>query len=96
MAKSRKPANDSSRAPVADRELRARVFTLVMDMEGPLDQLRAFIGALDLMGFGLRDVDKDISSSAIVVAEAAADELDVLRPIWRKLLTLTAQLRDQA
>lgn len=70
----------------AAEDLRRRIFSLACEMEEPLAQALAFAGALDLMGFGLRNIADDHGVSLLAIVEALTDELKAAKMVWQKLL----------
>ncbi len=71
---------------MAAEDLRRRIFALACEMEKPLAQSLAFAGALDLMGFGLRNISDDHSPAFLAITEAMTDELKSAKITWQKIL----------
>lgn len=66
--------------------LRRRFFVLASDLEEPLEQALAFARTLNLMGCGLHNMDDELASAFVAVAEALTDELGVAKKTWRQIM----------
>ncbi len=64
---------------------RRHVFSLISELEGPLDQALALAGALDLMGFGLGSIADDHGPALLAVAHAITAQLRDAKTTWRQL-----------
>lgn len=64
---------------------RIRMATAV-DLEEPLARALALARAVELMGYGLRNIDDELVSAFVIVAEALTAELATAKTTWRQLM----------
>lgn len=81
-----KPASPSAVRP-------DRVFSLASELEDPLNQALAIARAIQLMGFGLHNVDDDLASAFVTIAEAQTARLAEAKIVWREIMTATGKRR---
>lgn len=65
---------------------RRHIFALASDLEEPLEQALAFAHTLNLMGCGLHNMDDDLASAFVAVAEALTGELSAAKKTWRQIM----------
>jgi hypothetical protein len=58
----------------------------IADLEEPLDRALALARAVELMGYGLRNLDDDLVAAVVTVAEALTAELATAKSVWRQLM----------
>jgi hypothetical protein len=56
----------------------------IADLEEPLARALAFARAIELMGFGLSNLDDDLTAAFVTTAEHLIDELKAAKKICRR------------
>jgi hypothetical protein len=58
----------------------------IADLEEPLARALALARAVELMGYGLHNLDDDLVAAFVTVAESLVAELTTAKTTWRQLM----------
>lgn len=80
----------------SDEDLHHQIFVRASAMEEPLDQARALIRALRLMGFGLNAIADEHGSAVLAIAEAADAQLLAVNKACQQVMEASRQPHAQS
>jgi hypothetical protein len=62
-------------------------------MEEPLSRAISYGGALELIGFGLKQIDENHGQAVLAIAEVMAAELVAVQKSWRQIMVTSSGAR---